>query len=94
MLVMKRRSGPVMSLKLKMSRRKGDDMETAEPHFRGKCQTALKMEDIEKGMNESIKKMYNSFIAYQRQGSNWTVDKVVDGTVQTSSRIELYSTTN
>jgi hypothetical protein len=61
-----------MSLKLKMSRRKGDDMETAEPHFRGKCQTALKMEDIEKGMNESIKKMYNSFIAYQRQGSNWT----------------------
>jgi hypothetical protein len=35
-----------MSLKLKMSRRKGDDMETAEPHFSGKCQTALKMEDV------------------------------------------------
>ena len=80
-VVMKRRSGPVMSLKLKMSRRKGDDMETAEPHFRGKCQTALKIEDIEEGMNESIKKMYNSFIAYQRQGSNWTVDKVVDVTI-------------
>jgi hypothetical protein len=29
-----------MSLKLKMSRRKGDDMETAEQHFSGKCQTA------------------------------------------------------
>ena len=45
-----------MSLKIKMSRRKGDDMETAEPHFRGKCQTALKMEDIEEGMEESMKK--------------------------------------
>jgi hypothetical protein len=45
-----------MSLKIKMSRRKGDDMETAEPHFRGKCQTALKMEDIEDGMEESMKK--------------------------------------
>jgi hypothetical protein len=32
-----------MPLKLKMSRRKGDDMETAEPHFRGKCQNALKI---------------------------------------------------
>jgi hypothetical protein len=45
-----------MSLKIKMSRRKGDDMETAEPHFRGKCQTALKMEDIEDGMKDSIEK--------------------------------------
>ena len=66
-----------MSLKIKMSRRKGDDMETAEPHFRGKCQTALKMEDIEEDMEESIKKMCNSFIEDQRQGSNWTVDKVI-----------------
>ena len=65
----------------KNERRKGDDMETVEPHFRGKCQTALKMEDIEEGMKESIKKMYNSFIEYQRQGSNWTVDKVVDVTI-------------
>jgi hypothetical protein len=29
----------------------------------------------------SIKKMFNSFIEYQRQGSNWTVDKVVDLTM-------------
>ena len=70
-----------MSLKLKMNRRKGDDMETAEPHFRGKCQTALKIEDIEEGMKESIKKMYNFFIEHQRQGSNWTIGKVVDVTI-------------
>jgi hypothetical protein len=39
------------------------------------------MEDIEEGMKESIKKMYNSFIEYQRQGSNWTIDKVVGVTI-------------
>ncbi|VDI26481.1 Hypothetical predicted protein [Mytilus galloprovincialis] len=66
-----------LSMKVKMSRRKGDDVETAEPHFRGRCQTSLKLEDIDAGLKESIKKMYTSFIEYQRQGSNWTVDKVV-----------------
>ncbi|VDI38828.1 Hypothetical predicted protein [Mytilus galloprovincialis] len=64
-----------------MSRRKEDAIETAEPHFRGKCQTSLKLEDIDAGLKESIKKMYTSFIEYQRQGSNWTVDKVVDLTI-------------
>ncbi|VDI51060.1 Hypothetical predicted protein [Mytilus galloprovincialis] len=88
-----------LSMKVKMSRRKGDDVETAEPHFRGKCQTSLKLEDIEAGLKESIKKMYTSFIEYQRQGSNWTVDKVVEsyhtyGTVQTLKRLKLYSTSN
>ncbi|CAG2208278.1 unnamed protein product [Mytilus edulis] len=66
-----------LSMKVKMSRRKEDAIETAEPHFRGKCQTSLKLEDIDVGLKESIKKMYTSFIEYQRQGSNWTVDKVV-----------------
>ncbi|XP_033729639.1 uncharacterized protein LOC117318793 [Pecten maximus] len=28
-------------------------------------------------MKESIRKMQNSFIEYQRQGSNWTLDKVI-----------------
>ncbi|XP_071152225.1 uncharacterized protein [Mytilus edulis] len=70
-----------LSMKVKMSRRKVDNIETAEPHFRGKCQTSLKWEDIDEGLKESIKKMYTSFIEYQRQGSNWTVDKVVDLTI-------------
>ena len=70
-----------LSIKIKMSRRKGDEVETADPHFRGKCQTCLKFEDVDEGLKESIKKIYTSFIEYQRQGSNWTVEKVVDLTI-------------
>jgi hypothetical protein len=70
-----------LAMKIKLRRRKGEEVETAEPHFRGKCQTALKFDDIDGGLNESIKKMFNSFIEYQRQGSRWTVDKVVDLTI-------------
>jgi len=61
-----------------MTRRKGEENEKAEPHFRGKCQTSLKFEDVDEGMKEFIKKIYNSFIEFQRQGSNWTIDKVVN----------------
>lgn len=57
-------------MKIKLSHRKGEEVETAEPHFRGKCQTALKFEDIDEGLKESIKKMSNAFIEYQRQGSH------------------------
>jgi hypothetical protein len=64
-----------------MTRRKGEENEKAEPHFREKCQTSLKFEDVDEGMKESIKKIYNSFIEFQRQGSNWTIDKVVNLTV-------------
>ncbi|XP_041351368.1 uncharacterized protein LOC121370296 [Gigantopelta aegis] len=70
-----------LTIKVKMSRRKGEVVETVEPHFRGKCQTSLKFEDPDEGMKESIKKIYTSFIEFQRQGSNWTVDKVVDLTI-------------
>jgi hypothetical protein len=45
-----------------------DETETAEPHFREKCQTSLKFEDIDEGLKESIKKMYTSFIEFQRKG--------------------------
>jgi hypothetical protein len=48
----------------------GEENEKAEPHFREKCQTSLKFEDVDEGMKESIKKIYNSFIEFQRQGSN------------------------
>ena len=78
-----------MAMKIKLSRRKGEEVETAEPHVRGKCQTALKFEDIDESLNESIKKMFNSFIEYQQQGSNWTVDKVVDLTM-----LKLYTTSD
>jgi hypothetical protein len=70
-----------LSMKIKMSRRKGDETETAEPHFRGKCQISPKFEDIDEGLKDSIKKMYTSFIESQRQGSNWTINKVVNLTI-------------
>ena len=66
-----------LSMTIKMSRRKGDETETADPHYRGKRQTGLKFEDIYKGLKESIKNMYTSCIESQRHGSNWTIDKVV-----------------
>jgi hypothetical protein len=58
-------------------------------HIDHKCQRALKFEDIDEGLSESIKKMFNSFIEYQRQGSNWTVDKVVDLTMHMAPRIQM-----
>jgi hypothetical protein len=70
-----------LSMKIKMSRRKGDANETAELHFRAKCQTSLKIEDTDERVKESIRKMYTSFIEFQRQGRNWTTDKVVNLTI-------------
>jgi len=66
---------------IQMTRRVEDWVESAEPHFRGKCQTSLKFEDIDEGLKESIKKMYTSFIEFQRQGSNWSIDNVVNRTI-------------
>jgi hypothetical protein len=66
-------------MKIKMSMRKGDENETL--HFRAKCQISLKIEDTDERFKESIKKMYTSFIEFQRQGSNWTIDKVVNLTI-------------
>lgn len=83
-----------LSMKVKMSRRKGDDVETAKPHFRGKCQTGLKFEDIDEGLKESIKTMYTSFIEYQRQGSNWTVDKVMNLTIHMARYRPLKGSSN
>ena len=56
---------------------KGEITEQVTPHFRGNCQIGLKEADIEEGLQKSIKKIYSSFIEYQRQGSNWTLDKVL-----------------
>lgn len=52
-------------------------METVEPFFHGRCHIVLKKEDIETALRESIMKVVNSFIEYQREGSNWTLDKVL-----------------
>lgn len=52
-------------------------MEIAEPHFHGRCHIMRNNEDIEPALRESIMKMLNSFIEYQREGSNWVLDKVL-----------------
>ncbi|XP_033729517.1 uncharacterized protein LOC117318664 [Pecten maximus] len=52
-------------------------MERVTTHFRGRCQITLKPIDIDEGLRESVTKIYTSFIEYQRQGSNWTLDKVL-----------------
>jgi hypothetical protein len=37
----------------------------------------LKKEDIESAMIESFKKMFTAFIEFQREGSNWSLDKIL-----------------
>lgn len=52
-------------------------MEVAEPHFHGRCHIVLNNQDIEHALRESMMKIVNSFIEYQREGSNWALDKVL-----------------
>lgn len=52
-------------------------MEVAEPHFHGRCHLVLNNQDIEHALRENIMKIVNSFIEYQREGSNWALDKVL-----------------
>ncbi|XP_033761654.1 uncharacterized protein LOC117343421 [Pecten maximus] len=66
-----------LSIQVQFSKPKGEKVERVTPHFRGKCQISLKSEDLDGAMKESIKKIYSSFIEYQMQGSNWTLDKVL-----------------
>ena len=64
-----------LSLQVQFSKPKGEITEQVSPHFRGNCQISLKSADIEESLQDSIKKIH--FIVYQRQGSNWTLDKVL-----------------
>lgn len=67
--------------KIKMERRRSDYLESVPSHFRGNCQTSLKSEDVDEDLRESINNMYDSFIEYQQQGSNWTVGEIVELTI-------------
>ena len=72
---------------------------TAEPVFRGHCQIALSPDEVEEGFQKSVQKIYQSFTEYQREGSNWTLDHVINLTLHVakykplrgSSYIELPS---
>jgi hypothetical protein len=65
-------------MQVRFTKEKKDATETVEPYFHGKCHVALKMEDLDKSLQESNKKIMTSFLEYQREGSNWTLDKVIE----------------
>ena len=70
-----------LSIQVQFKKDKKDVIETVEPHFRGKCQIALKPDDIKKGFEDSVKKIHTSFMEYQRQGSNCALDHVMNATL-------------
>lgn len=65
-------------MKVSFSRAKDNNIEHATPFFRGQCQISLKAEDVEDGIQQSFMKIINSFIEYQRNGSNWTLEKILE----------------
>ena len=67
-----------MTMQVKLTKSKGDQVETMEPFFHGRCHIVLKLEDIDPAMKESMKEMFTSFLEFQREGGNWTVDKVMN----------------
>ena len=66
---------------------------TAEPVFRGHCQIALKPDEIESGFQNSVPKIYKSFTEYQREGSNWTLDHVINLTLNVAKYKPLRGST-
>jgi uncharacterized protein YbaR (Trm112 family) len=66
-----------LTLQVRFIKTRGDQVEVAEPHFHGRCHIILNKQDIEHSLRESIMKVINSFVEYQREGSNWALDKVL-----------------
>ena len=65
-----------LTLQVRLTKTRGDQVEVMEPHFHGRCHIVLKTEDINEAFRESMKKILTSFMEFHRQGSNWTLDKV------------------
>ena len=68
-------------LSIQVQFKKEKNEETVAPHFRGKCQLAIKTDNIETGFQDSVKKIHQAFTDYQRQGSNWVLDHVIELTI-------------
>lgn len=66
-----------LTLQARFKKEKKDKMELVEPYFHGRCHIALKVEDLVQSLRDSNKKIMTSFLEYQRQGSNWTLDKII-----------------
>ena len=74
-----------ITIQVRFTKNKGDQVEITQPYFHGKCHILLKTEDMEGAIRESFKKIINSFIEYQREGSNWTLDKVLGVNIHTAT---------
>ena len=72
-----------LTLQVRFNKIKGDQVQTTAPFFHGKCHVVLKKEDIDFALRESLKKIFTSFLEYQREGSNWALDKVLGVNIHT-----------
>ena len=48
----------------------------ATPHFRSKCNTLVNYSELEKTYDESVEKIKQSFLEYQREGSGFRLEEV------------------
>ena len=74
-----------ITMQVRLTKTKGNQVELMEPFFHGRCHVLLKKEDIEESIRESMKKIFTSFLEFQREGSNWSLDKLLESTSTSSS---------
>ncbi|CAH1782398.1 unnamed protein product [Owenia fusiformis] len=65
------------AINVQFKKEKKEETEIARPHFRGRCYTMMKPIDLNEAWQETVKKIYDSFIKYQREGSAWQLDFVI-----------------
>lgn len=66
-----------VTMQVRFKKEKKDQTKMVESYFHGRCHIALKIEDLEQSKKDSNKKIMTSFLLYQRQGSNRTIDKII-----------------
>lgn len=55
------------------------EVKHARSFFHGECHIYLNNEDLDKSLQDSIKKIMTSFLEYQRKGRNFLkLDKVIE----------------
>ena len=70
-----------ISMKVKFIRNNTDVDVTVTPGFRSKLQMTLLPSEINQSLRESIKQVLNNYLDYQRQGSNWKLDHIIELTI-------------
>jgi hypothetical protein len=68
-----------LAMKVSLRKERNDgDLVLAQPMFYSKQQATLRASDIDEGLNEAISKIERSIEEYQREGSGWAVDRVIE----------------